>query len=213
MESDVIKIRSHARTSSSIGYRSGRSSCLDTPEARSTSKTRKGGTSSHWATACFVICNDAASLVRPPAALMARSRGVFDMISMSSTASQRSQEALHLQRKAPLYAVGMTLGNKIKSARKARKLSLDKLGKQLGVSRQLVWQWERDESDARKHIEQLAQALEVPVEYFYGPTRPDEHLGTKIKRLTPAQQKFIESMVDNLLDQEEDDPGAIVKRA
>jgi transcriptional regulator with XRE-family HTH domain len=107
----------------------------------------------------------------------------------------------------------MTLGNKIKSARKARKLSLDKLGKQLGVSRQLVWQWERDESDARKHIEQLAQALEVPVEYFYGPTRPDEHLGTKIKRLTPAQQKFIESMVDNLLDQEEDDPGAIVKRA
>jgi transcriptional regulator with XRE-family HTH domain len=107
----------------------------------------------------------------------------------------------------------MTLGNKINSARKAKKLSLEKLGKELGVSRQLVWQWERDESDARKHIEQLAQVLEVPVEYFYGPARPDEALGTKIKRLSPAQQKFIESMIDNLLVQEADDPGAIVKRA
>jgi transcriptional regulator with XRE-family HTH domain len=92
-------------------------------------------------------------------------------------------------------------------------MSLETLGSKLGVSRQLVWQWERDQSDARKHIERLAQVLEVPLEYFYGPTKPDEHLGTKIKRLSPAQQKFIESMVDNLLDHEEDDPGSIVKRA
>lgn len=196
-----------------MGYRSGRSSCLDTPEARSTSKTRKGGTLSHWATACLVISNDAASLVRPPAAVMARSKGVFDMDMMSSTTSHRSQESLHLQRKAPLYAVGMTLGKKIKTARIAKKLSLEKLGKELGVSRQLVWQWESDKSDARKHIEQLAEVLGVPVEYFYGPTQSDDALGTKIKRLSAAQQRFVERMVDDLLDQEDEEPGAIVKRA
>lgn len=210
MDDDTTR---HARTPVSKGYRSGRSLCLETPETRSTSSTRNGGTSSHWATACFVICNDAASFVRPPAALMARSRGVSDMTEMSSTPSRQSQGSLHLQRQAVLYAVDMTLGTRIKKARLAAHLSLEKLGKKLGVTRQLVWQWERDQTDARTHIEGLATALKVPVEYFYNPSRPGGLLEAKIKRLSPSQQDLIETMVDKMLGQQEENPPSTVKRA
>ena len=210
----IIQFQEHAL--SSKGYRSGRSSCRGTPEARSTSSTRSGGTSTHCATACLVMFKEAASLVRPPANLMARSSGVSDvsdMVEMSSTASRQSQDPLHLHRQAALYAVDMTLGTKIRRARTARKMSLEKLGKALGVSRQLVWQWERDRSDPRTHIEGLSQALEMPVEYFYGPTPPDGPLDAKMKRLSPAQQDLIKTMIDTMLGQLDDDSSSTVKRA
>src|SRR6185312_15261653 len=84
-----LSARRHAR--SSEGYKSGRNSWRDTPDTRSTSSTRSGGTSSHWATACLVICNEAANFESPPAASMARCRGVPDIDSMSSTTSHGSQ--------------------------------------------------------------------------------------------------------------------------
>lgn len=73
----------------------------------------------------------------------------------------------------------------------------------MGVSRQLVWQWERDDTDPRKHIQQLSQLLEVPVEYFYGTKRAPGVLATKIGQLGPDQQAMIEAMVDTLLRQQE----------
>lgn len=203
----------HMRASVSKGYKSGRSSCRETPDARSTSSTRNGGTSSHWATACFVILSDAASFVRPPAFSMARSRGECDMGPLSSTASHQSQVPLHLQRQALLYAFDMTLGTKIRKARTARKMSLSKLGVALGVTRQLVWQWEKDESDPRKHIGALSEALEMPVEYFYGPTPSDSPLAAKIKLLSPAEEELIQTMVDKILDQRAVTSGSGRKKA
>ena len=202
----------HVRASSS-GYRSGRSSCRGTPETRSTSSTRSGGTSSHWKTACLVMFKEAANLVRPPASLMARSKGVSDMGIVSSMASRQSQDPLHLQRQAVLYAVDMTLGTKIRRARTAKKMSLEKLGTALGVTRQLVWQWERDRSNPRTHIEGLSQALEMPVEYFYGSSPTDGQLEAKMKRLSPAQQELIRTMVDTMLGQLDEESPPTVKRA
>ena len=156
---------------------------------------------------------EAASRVRPPAALMALSKGVSDMVTLSSTASRQSQATLHLQRQAVLYAVDMTLGQKIRRARKARKLSLEKLGGALGVTRQLVWQWERGRSDPRTHIEGLSKALEMPVEYFFGIALPVAPLEAKIKRLSLAEQDLIETMVDKLLGQRDEQSEPAVKQA
>lgn len=95
----------------------------------------------------------------------------------------------------------MTIGNLIKKARTARKLSLEALGEKLGVSRQLVWQWEKGESDPRKHIAGLSQHLEMPVDYFYGPKRSPGVLAAKIGQLSEDQQELVETMVDKLLQQ------------
>lgn len=93
----------------------------------------------------------------------------------------------------------MTLGKLIQKARKAQKWSLQRLADEIGVTKQLVWQWERDDTDPRKHIEALSKALKVPVDYFYGPGPKPGPLAAKIGRLTPDQQELIERMVDSLL--------------
>lgn len=95
----------------------------------------------------------------------------------------------------------MTLGKLVKAARKDKKLSLAKLGLLMGVSRQLVWQWEHDESDPRKHIEDLSRHLERPVEYFYGTEPPPLGLCAKIDRLSDAHRELVEGIVDNMLRQ------------
>lgn len=128
------------------------------------------------------------------------------MVALSSTASQQSQAPLHLQRQAVLYHLDMTIGTLIKKARKAKGLSLEALGEKLGVSRQLVWQWEKGASDPRKHILALSQHLEMPVDYFYGPKRSPGILAAKIGQLNPDQQELIETMVETLLRQHEAEP-------
>jgi len=128
------------------------------------------------------------------------------MVAMSSTASHESQVPLHLQRQAVLYHLDMTIGNLIKKARKARGLSLEALGEKLGVTRQLVWQWEKGSSDPRKHILALSQHLEMPVDYFYGPKRSPGILAAKIGQLNEDQQELVETMIDTLLRQHEAEP-------
>ena len=80
----------------------------------------------------------------------------------------------------------MTLGNLIRKARKAKKLSLEELGTSLGVSKQLVWQWEKGDSDPRKHLLALSQHLDVPIDYFYGKRSPSV-LAAKIGQLSSDQ--------------------------
>jgi len=97
----------------------------------------------------------------------------------------------------------MTLGNLIKKARKAKKLSLEALGEKLGVSRQLVWQWEKGDTDARKHVLALSQHLDVPVDYFYGKRSPGA-LAARIGNLSPDHQELIETMVEKLEQQDQE---------
>lgn len=100
----------------------------------------------------------------------------------------------------------MTLGTLIRKARKAKGLSLEALGEKLGVTRQLVWQWEKGASDPRKHILALSQHLEMPVDYFYGPKRTPSVLAAKIGQLNEDQQDLIEMMVEKLLQQQDQEP-------
>jgi transcriptional regulator with XRE-family HTH domain len=95
----------------------------------------------------------------------------------------------------------MTIGERIRKARTAKKLSLDKLGAKIGVSRQLVWQWENDKTDPSKHIEALSAHLDVPFDYLYGAeSRPDD-LADKLSLLTPEQQELIHTMIDKMIGQ------------
>lgn len=98
----------------------------------------------------------------------------------------------------------MVIGKLIERARKAKKWSLQRLADEIGVTKQLVWQWERGDTDPRKHIEALSKLLDVPVDYFYGSGPKPGPLAAKISRLTPDQQELIERMVDSLLGPPED---------
>lgn len=98
----------------------------------------------------------------------------------------------------------MVLGQKIKRARTAKGWSLEKLGDEMGVTRQAVWQWERfgteldQQADPRQRLEELARVLEVPVDYFYD-QKASEPLEGKIRRLLPHERKVIEAAIDGIL--------------
>jgi len=107
----------------------------------------------------------------------------------------------------------MTIGNLIRKARIAKKKSLQRLADDIGVSKQLVWQWENGESDPRKHIKSLSQHLEMPVDYFYGPARSPTALEAKIRLLNDDNQETIEMMIDRFLEQQEPRKNRPTKKA
>jgi transcriptional regulator with XRE-family HTH domain len=107
----------------------------------------------------------------------------------------------------------MTLGNLIRKAREAKTMTLEALANKVGVSKQLVWQWERGKSDARTHIERLSQALEMPVEYFYGPAGAPAPIEIKMKLLSPARRELLDMMADTLLRQQEEEQALAAKKA
>jgi transcriptional regulator with XRE-family HTH domain len=128
---------------------------------------------------------------------------------MSSTTSQESQDSLHLQRQAVLYHVDMTLGNLIKKAREAKKMTQQALADEIGVSKQLVWQWEKGKSDARTHIKALSVHLEQPIEYFYATKRSPAVMEAKFKLLAPEEQAAVDALMDTFLNRRragKDDP-------
>lgn len=107
----------------------------------------------------------------------------------------------------------MPLGNLIARARKAKKLSLQGLADKMGVTKQLVWQWEQGTSDARTHIKALSEHLEMPIDYFYGAKGQPGVLEAKIQRLAPDQRAAVEAMVEAFLRQQEVEPAPPRKRA
>lgn len=107
----------------------------------------------------------------------------------------------------------MTLGNLIKKAREAKKLTLQALADELGVSKQLVWQWEKGTSDPRKHIKALSVHLDRPVEYFYATKRSPAVMEAKFQQLTPEQQAAVETLMDTFLGQREGKTEELAKRA
>ena len=107
----------------------------------------------------------------------------------------------------------MPLGSLIRKARKAKPLTLEALANEMGVTKQLVWQWENGKSDPRTHIERLSQVLGMPVEYFYGPAGAPAAIEVKMKLLSPARQELLNMMADTLLRQQEEEMGSIAKKA
>src|SRR6185437_6362162 len=165
--STILPFPDHARTSFSEGYRSGRNSWRETPETRSTSSTRRGGTWSHCETACAVTPIKRAKVACPPDKRIARAKGVSvsSMMANSSTALPESQALLHCPSKAMLYTVEMTLGKRIRAARKRLDppMTQGAVGAEFGVTDKAISGWERDidRPDLAK-IAKLARLLKVP---------------------------------------------------
>lgn len=107
----------------------------------------------------------------------------------------------------------MTLGNLIRQAREAKKLTLQQLADKVGVSKQLVWQWEKGQSDARTHIKALSVHLEQPVEYFYATKNSPAIVEAKYKLLSPEQQAVVNALMDTFLNQKHAESEETAKRA
>lgn len=201
-------VRFHARASAgSGGYKSGRNSYRGMPDARSTASTRRGGTSSHWQTACAETPTCLPSAAGPPAALIARPNAscVLLMVSMSSTALLRSQALLHCGRKAMLYTVVMTLGNRIRAARErlVPEMTQDMLGGVFGITGKAVSQWELDTTAPhRNKLPKLARTLKVPLAWLSegkgAPPQPDD-LVVRLEALQDQDRDTVSDLVDALL--------------
>lgn len=164
---DVVKLHARASKGSagSRGYKSGRKSCLEIPDARSTAKTRSGGTSSHCDTACAEIPSGSANPANPPTASIARLSASLRsvMVDRSSTALPESQATLHCADKAELYNVDMHIGNRIRLARKRFKPEITQiaLGVALGTTDAAVSGWERGGRPDPERLPQLRRILRV----------------------------------------------------
>jgi transcriptional regulator with XRE-family HTH domain len=116
-----------------------------------------------------------------------------------------SQATLHCAPKAMLYDIEMTLGKRIKAARKRLEpgMTQAELAKAFGVTAQAISGWERDDSvpDLNK-IAKLARVLKVPATWLLegkgAPPAPDA-LESVVERLDPSQRALLEAMVQTLL--------------
>lgn len=212
MAGNIVPFVRHARTSTaagadSTGYKSGRSSCLDTPDTRSTASTRNGGTSSHCEIACGVMPSGSASLSKPPAALIARLRASFRsvMTADESIALHKNQVSLHCANQAALYAIEMSLGSRLKTARKKAKLTQSEVGRHFSISSQAVSQWERDEVTPEfDKLGQLCRILKIPADWLLagdGPPPDQDEVAALLDRLDRASRRqalrILRSLVDD----------------
>lgn len=194
----------HARASTGGGYRSGRSSCRGMPEACSTASTRKGGTSSHCEIACALMSRTAASFAWPPAACSARLRASLgaSMGRNPSTALLESQATLHCAAKVVLYAIGMTLQNRIKLARERAGLTQRQVGDAFGITDKAVSHWERPNGrpDLEK-IPALGRLFKVPLEWLLAGSGPPPNINDRAARidaLPPSAQSIIDATLEAL---------------
>ena len=111
-----------------------------------------------------------------------------------------SQEPLSCDRQALLYAVLMTLGQRIRAARNRLKLSQETVAEALGITKQAVSGWERGrETPEVPKLVPLARKLKVPVDWLLdGDGDPPEEDQEPLGGLTPTERaaalSFIEMM-------------------
>ena len=201
----VLKFPRHARAST--GYRSGRNSCREMPDTRSSAMTLNGGTSSHCDTACFEIPNSSATLVSPPADSSARLSASLRsclMDKISTTALSKSQATVHWTNKVLLYNGPMTIGARIRIARKRLDKTQKEVADHFGITVQAVSAWERGETKdlSRERIEGIATFLEVSRDWLEGkisqiPALRDRFF-SDFESLTPEQQIMVRAAVDAL---------------
>lgn len=189
----------HFRASSR--YKSGRSSWGGMPVSRETAKTRKGGTSRQADMACLVRPSSEASRVLPPTAAAARSTRSL-MAAKSNTVLQASQQAFDCVGQCHLYNGAMTLGARIRAARKRQKMTQDKLAEVLGVTKQGVSAWERD--IAKPDLEN-AMALRCALKVTYswliegvGVLSDDPGGEPTLHGLSAAEQAAVYSLINAL---------------
>ncbi len=101
----------------------------------------------------------------------------------------------------------MTFGEKIKNARKAKKMTQENLAKIIGAKHNSVSDWENDKSKPDMDtIELLCGALDINPSYLMG-TKSDEEYGNIIGNL--MNEPDILDMIDDYKKLEDNDKKAI----
>jgi len=97
----------------------------------------------------------------------------------------------------------MSIGERIKLARKIKGLSLDMLAQQVSVSKMAISKYERDQDvPGSAVLLELSGALEVPVEFFFRPSFPQVTLRAYRKRssLGIKEQEAIQAQIQEWLE-------------
>lgn len=79
------------------------------------------------------------------------------------------------------------IGIQIKKARAEAQLTQAKLGKQIGVTWEMISRYENGKSSPRKNLEKISSALGKPIQYFFGVE--EEPIGEGIKKLSELLAK------------------------
>ncbi len=95
----------------------------------------------------------------------------------------------------------LTLGQRLRAARKAKKLSQDKLAKAVGITQSAVSQCERGETLELmpSHLFCAANVLNVNPEWLITGQITVASLGAKLCRLSDTEMVVVHAVVDGLL--------------
>jgi transcriptional regulator with XRE-family HTH domain len=141
-----------------------------------------------------------ANAVKPPAALIARSKASLLMARNSSTALPKSQALLHCAYQAILYALDMTLGKRIKLARKRLGKTQQDLADHFGITDKAVSAWERDETaPEHERMPELRRFLQVPYYWLHegkgDPPAPNDIQGL-MDGLAPPERAAVRTLIE-----------------
>lgn len=102
----------------------------------------------------------------------------------------------------------MTLGEKIKSVRKEKGWSQEKLGQMINIAKSVVWKYEKDEAvPSAEVIKRVAQAFSVSTDYLLFDKTEKENI-TKINdkklllqfeevdKMSPEDREYIMKTID-----------------
>lgn len=216
----VLRFPRHARASFSTGYRSGRSSCRETPVARSTGKTNSPGSprfdlSSQYQTCDCVVPIKSASGFWPPAASQALRSASLVMAAaypdfghkqpknLCATAKLNFGTALSMR---PINA--KDFAERVRLRREEVELSQKALAKAIGYSQQQVTWLEKGtmKRPERAASAVLAEALQTTVPwllYGEGPKvagprfLPPQVIAEKYDRLSANEKAEITQLIEN----------------
>lgn len=95
------------------------------------------------------------------------------------------------------------IGERLKRARAAAGLSMDKLGRAAGVTAPMIQKYERGESmPSSSVLIKLSEALNVRTEYFFRPSQI-QLSGVEYRKKTKAPKKLLDQISADVLDQAE----------
>lgn len=113
----------------------------------------------------------------------------------------------------------MSFGDKLRAIRVKNKLSLEKLGKEIGVTKATIWQWENVVSKPgnikSKNMDALCAFLDIPKDYFYdknGVSEKSEKYNSQDKPVfNDMLSKVIVFVLDNSSDLSNEDTAVAIR--
>ncbi len=102
----------------------------------------------------------------------------------------------------------MSFGDKLRAIRAKNKLSLEKLGKEIGVTKATIWQWEnvilKPDNIKTKNMDALCQFFNISKDYFYKNNTIYESEAKYHSKKTPIFDDILTKTIIYVLDKTSD---------